>query len=243
MSYSKTSTVGGLFLLFTFIFAVFLANWDFFHTPQAQILPVLQSMAVYGLIWFLLFGEYFGLVVPLFAKKKFQTRGGLTGVYEGRKPEQGGMITVFVTVRSIYAKHCNWDGFTEVGIFKRFMLYLSPNTMISITDKAEFFEEIPTACCDVPEGAIFYHKTLCKAQVTGIQQYLLIRLENAEKLISQLWTQMEITRAAMEAASQGNDQQLQKSATTLSTAMENLDKYRQQNGQVVLMDQQNQGRR
>lgn len=236
MTYSKTSTVGGIFLLFAFIFVIVLANWDFFHTPQQSILPFVQSLAVYGLVWFLLFGEYFGLVVPLFAKKKFQTRGGLTGVYEGRKEEHGGNVTVFFTVRSTYARHCNWDGFVEIGTFKRFMVMLTPNTMASITDKADMFEEIPTSMCDTPEGTIFYHGTFRKAKITTIESYLLLKLDNAGKLISQLWTAVEVARSGLEAASQGNDQQLQKSAVTLSRAMEDLHKYAPQNQQVVMVD-------
>lgn len=244
MTYSKTSTIGGIFLLFAFIFFIILAYWDFFHTPQAQILPFIMSLFFHLFVFFLLFGEYFGLAIPLFSKKKFITRGGLIGLYEGRKEEQGGIITCFATIRSTYARHCNWDGFIEAGPFRRFLLMLTPSTMVSVTAKSEMFEEIQTSMCDVPEGVIFYHGTLRKAKLLTIEQYLVMKLENAEKLISQLWTSVEVARSGLEAASQGNDQQLQKSAVTLSRAMEDLNRYTAQNQGIVMVNpNEQQGRR
>lgn len=233
---SKASTVGGIFFLFTFIFIIVLAYWDYYTTPQAKLLPGLSALLVVLYGFLSRYGEYLGIAVPGLAKKNFITRGGLIGCYEKHEEHQGGMVTYYFTVYSRYLRHCNYYDFAEVGAFQRFMLMLTPSRMVKLTGLKSNFEEVPHAGSDTPEGAIFYHGTLRGASIASFEESLRIKLDKANKVISELWTIMETAKAGLEASSQGQNRQLQDAATTLSSAMENLDKYRKENAPVMMVD-------
>ena len=233
---SKASTVGGLFFLFTFIFIIILAYWDYYTTPQAKLGSGIAALLIFLYGFLLKFGEYLGIAVQGLAKKNFITRGGLIACYEKHEEHQGGLVTYYFTVYTRYLRHCNYFEYAEIGALQRFFIMLTPTKMVQKTDFGFMFEDTPHHASDTPEGAIFYHGTLRGAKISSFEETLKMRLEKANKLISELWTMVETARAGLEASSQGNDQQLQRSTTTLSSAMENMDKYRKEKAPIMMVD-------
>lgn len=234
---SKASTMAGIFIFFTFIFFFFVAQYDYFTTPQFKILPFISSLFLYILAFIAFFGEYFGVFVVRLAKKNFITRGGLTAVYEGHRESHSGMVTYYFSAFTYHLNHCNVKEFAEQNGIQRFFTFLTPTRVYYITDKKEMFEDLSMECSDTPEGCVFYHGTLRGVKVAGFEDILRTRLQLAGSIISELWSHLLLAKAASEAASQGQNQKLVEVSTQLSTALENISRYQTQQPQQVSMQQ------